>query len=98
MEVGGIPTGVEDLWISCGSPKECQYTWNCMKNDNIGGFQGAEFKPRCRFDRIYVKHCSTDKGPIWKPVKFSLVGTERIHRYGRFPSDHWGVMIDFEKI
>ncbi|KAJ9588028.1 hypothetical protein L9F63_028160, partial [Diploptera punctata] len=42
---GGIPPGLEDLWISCGSRKECQYTWDMTRNMNkeIPG----RFKPRC---------------------------------------------------
>ena len=32
--VGGIPAGIEDLWIRSGSRKECQWTWDMMRNTN----------------------------------------------------------------
>ena len=31
---GGIPAGLEDLWIRSGSRKECQWTWDMMRNTN----------------------------------------------------------------
>ena len=31
---GSIPAGLEDLWIRSGSRKECQWTWDMMRNTN----------------------------------------------------------------
>lgn len=33
--IGGIPAGMEDVWISSGSRKECQYTWDMTRNSNL---------------------------------------------------------------
>ena len=32
--VGGLPAGIDDLWIRSGSRKECQWTWDMMRNTN----------------------------------------------------------------
>lgn len=87
-QIGGIPPGIDDLWIACGSRPECTYTWDAQRNDNteIPG----RFKPRMRFDRVYLQHSSP-----WKivPKHFGLVGIEKLKSCGRFPSDHWGLIV-----
>ncbi|KAJ9581005.1 hypothetical protein L9F63_023816 [Diploptera punctata] len=87
---GGIPPGLEDLWISCGSRKECQYTWDMTRNMNkeIPG----RFKPRCRFDRAYLRHSHPKRV---SPVHFGLVGIEKVSNTQCFPSDHWGLQVYF---
>jgi len=87
---GGIPPGIEDLWISCGSRKECQYTWDTLRNCNkeIPG----KFKPRLRFDRAYIRHSHPKRAA---PVHFGLVGIEKVTNTQCFPSDHWGLHIYF---
>uniref|UniRef100_T1IYM3 Tyrosyl-DNA phosphodiesterase 2 n=1 Tax=Strigamia maritima TaxID=126957 RepID=T1IYM3_STRMM len=89
-KVGGIPAGLEDLWITCGSRPECRYTWDMTRNDNLI-FQGR-IKPRCRFDRLYMAPSSPAR---LKPEHFGLIGLERIKSCGRFPSDHWGLTTRF---
>ncbi|CAL1280483.1 unnamed protein product [Larinioides sclopetarius] len=91
-ELGGLPAGIEDLWILCGSQKECEYTFDLTQNDNL--LMDAELgKARCRFDRIYVRHSSPRQ---LKPTYFGLTGLERLHPQQCFPSDHWGLLSHFE--
>ncbi|KAG8187623.1 hypothetical protein JTE90_027033 [Oedothorax gibbosus] len=91
-ELGGLPNGVEDLWIACGQRKECAYTWDLTRNDNL--IMNGRFKPRCRFDRAYIRHANPR---ALKPVHFGLVGLERLLPHRCFPSDHWGILCHFEK-
>ena len=86
----GVPNGIVDVWEACGSPKEYQYTWDIETNDNLTW----EFpnKPRARFDRLYL--CPADEEKI-KPQGFTLTGTDRLPSIGRFPSDHYGVYVEF---
>ena len=80
--------GVVDIWEETGKRPEAQYTWDMKKNDNLD----INFKPRCRFDRLYYR-----PGNHLKAVYFELVGFERIASCRRFPSDHWGILAHFDK-
>ncbi|XP_014664518.1 PREDICTED: tyrosyl-DNA phosphodiesterase 2-like [Priapulus caudatus] len=92
VEIGGLPEGISDLYEVTGSRPECKYTWDTNRNDNCI-FPG-KFKPRCRFDRLYMRPC---KSPVrLKPVYFELVGIERLPTCQRFPSDHWGMAVNFD--
>ena len=86
----GIPDGIVDVWKACGSPKDHQYTWDIETNDNLTW----EFpnKPRARFDRLYL--CPADEERI-TPQGFKLIGTDRVASIGRFPSDHYGIYVEF---
>ncbi|CAL4062743.1 unnamed protein product, partial [Meganyctiphanes norvegica] len=87
----GLPSGVFDLWEACGRRPECRYTWDTMRNTNkeIGG----RFKPRMRFDRVYLGQPSK---PVITPKHFGLVGIEKVLGLQSFPSDHWGIVTYFE--
>nr|CAD7440518.1 unnamed protein product [Timema bartmani]CAD7457834.1 unnamed protein product [Timema tahoe] len=89
-QLGGLPPGVEDLWKTCGSRKECQYTWDMLRNSNKE-FPGR-FKPRSRFDRIYLRHSHPQRVV---PVHFGLLGIEKVSGTQTFPSDHWGLRVFF---
>lgn len=88
---GGIPPGMEDMWITCGSRKECQYTWDTMRNTNSQ--IPSKFKPRCRFDRMYLRN-SHPQSVL--PLFFGLVGIQKVAGTQTFPSDHWGIQVHFE--
>ncbi|GBM97230.1 Tyrosyl-DNA phosphodiesterase 2 [Araneus ventricosus] len=88
-QLGGLPAGIEDLWIACGSRRESEYTFDLTLNDNLI----MDGQPRCRFDRIYVRHSSPRQ---LEPTYFGLIGLERLHPQGCFPSDHWGILSRFE--
>lgn len=88
--VGGIPAGIDDLWIRSGSRKECQYTWDMMRNTNKE--MPGRFKPRCRFDRVYLRDSHPRRV---KEEHFGLFGLEKIRQGQRFPSDHWGILAAF---
>ncbi|KAK3087966.1 hypothetical protein FSP39_012910 [Pinctada imbricata] len=66
--VGGIPSGIVDLWEETGSRPEAKYTWDMTRNDNLT-FNG-KYKPRCRFDRLYMKSAKPMK---LKPVILNLL-------------------------
>ncbi|XP_067004499.1 tyrosyl-DNA phosphodiesterase 2 isoform X2 [Anabrus simplex] len=87
---GGVPPGIEDLWIACGSRKECQYTWDNVRNTNKS--VPGKFKPRCRFDRIYIRHAHP-RAVV--PMHFGLIGIQKIINTQSFPSDHWGIQVFF---
>ncbi|PSN48789.1 Tyrosyl-DNA phosphodiesterase 2 [Blattella germanica] len=90
VSAGGIPPGFEDLWVSCGSRKECQFTWDMIRNMNKE--MPGKFKPRFRFDRAYLRNSHPKKVT---PVHFGLVGIEKVLNTQCFPSDHWGLHIHF---
>lgn len=90
-ELGGLPAGIEDVWVTCGSRKECAYTFDLLRNDNL--LFNGKFKPRCRFDRVFLRRSSPSK---LKPAFFGLIGLERLLPHRCFPSDHWGVLCHFE--
>ena len=86
----GIPDGIEDLWISMGERKECQYTWDTLRNTNL--HINGKFKPRCRFDRVYFR--SSEMKEI-SAEHFGLCGIEKVQGAQCFPSDHWGIYCVF---
>ena len=57
----------------------------------------GKFKPRCRFDRVYFRP-ATAKESQWvaQPKFFGLIGLQKIANYQCFPSDHWGLLMDFD--
>lgn len=91
MEGGGYPREIKDAWIETGKKKECEYTWDMMRNDNLEGSFG-KFKPRCRFDRILIR--DSEPSSII-PSLFNLIGLERLKPHVCFPSDHWGILCVF---
>ena len=91
--IDGIPDGLYDMWEVTGKRPEAKFTWDCMRNDNLE--MSGKFKPRARFDRVYLSHC--EPKPKLKPVYFELVGIERLPCQ-RFPSDHWGILTHYDKV
>ncbi|XP_059172986.1 tyrosyl-DNA phosphodiesterase 2-like [Physella acuta] len=92
-EVKGLntPLDIRDIWEITGKRQEAKFTWDLTINDNKQ--LGGRFQPRCRFDRLYIKHGKT---AAVKPVYFELVGIQRLASCHRFPSDHWGIMAHFD--
>ncbi|TRY64053.1 hypothetical protein TCAL_00334 [Tigriopus californicus] len=91
-QLGGLPPGLEDLWIQTGSRDACRYTWDLTRNNNLQ-IAGGRTKPRCRFDRLYIQ----DSAPRRLTAEyFGLFGIERVPGCQRFPSDHWGIMSVFK--
>lgn len=88
---GGLPKNVLDLWIAGGSRPECRYTWDMTRNTNTE--LGGRFKPRCRFDRVYLRHSSPQSV---RPKYFGLIGLQKVSGTQSFPSDHWGIMVHFD--
>lgn len=84
---GGLPNRTVDVWEKCGARKEVQYTWDMMRNTNLQANFG-KFRPRCRFDRIYLR----DSLPTTVSAShFGLIGLQKITDTQAFPSDHWGL-------
>lgn len=89
--VGGVPDGMFDVWEACGSSPATRHTWDMSVNDNLD-FGGEQAKPKCRFDRVYVR---PSQPPGLVPASFLLTGKERLRPGGCFPSDHWGLVCCF---
>ncbi|RWS22985.1 hypothetical protein B4U80_02823 [Leptotrombidium deliense] len=92
--LGGLPNGVVDVWQATGCRKECEYTWDMTRNDNLewrsSGKKGMP--PRCRFDRIFFRDSRPSR---LFPLYFGLIGIERLKPFVCFPSDHWGLFSQF---
>lgn len=88
-----LPSQILDVWEYLGSPKNCQYTWNCLMNRNFCK-NFFFFKPRCRFDRVYWIKNNADN--YAKPIHIKTVGNKRLSKqHHMLPSDHYGLIIKF---
>ena len=86
--VGGIPSTAKDVWEQLGKREEVRWTWDLQRNSNkeVEG----KWKPRCRFDRIYIRPSETEN---LVADQFGLIGLERVEGTQSFPSDHWGIRL-----
>jgi len=87
-EVGGIPPGTKDCWQHCGAREVAKYTWDMTRNTNLEW--AGKFKPKCRFDRFYLKQSTSFSAHA---EHFGLIGLQKIHGTNSFPSDHWGILL-----
>ncbi|CAF1000954.1 unnamed protein product [Rotaria sordida] len=94
IRAGNIPAGICDLWIEMGKREEYAYTWDMQLNTNLD-FSANNFRPRCRFDRMYFRG-ATSPTVKFKPISFKLQGLEIIQSIQRFCSDHWAIQAEFE--
>ncbi len=85
----GVPPNTVDVWAETGSNEAHKFTWDISKNDNLHWTYPN--KPKARYDRVYLQ--SRD-GRV-RANSFSLVGKDRLEDCRRFPSDHWGLSMDF---
>ena len=85
-----IPQNVVDVWEACGAERDTKFTWDVSVNDNLDW--PYPNRPKSRFDRIYL----APKDGGLRPRNFELVGQDRLHECGRFPSDHWGMWVEFD--
>jgi len=86
--IGGLPAGISDLWESCGRRKEVEFTWDTRRNGNVE--IPSQYKPRLRFDRVYLRQSARVTAE-----HFGLVGLEKVAGTQSFPSDHWGIQVYF---
>ncbi|XP_033744259.1 tyrosyl-DNA phosphodiesterase 2-like [Pecten maximus] len=91
--IGGPPSGVQDIWEMTGQRPEAAYTWDMSRNDNKLFL--VKFKPKLRFDRLYIRGAEP---PVIDPVYMELVGIERVAKCGKYPSDHWGLLTHYNII
>lgn len=89
-EIGGLPDKLYDIWEVTGRRREAEYTWDMQRNDNLE--MPGKFKPRLRFDRLYMRH---SEPKTIHPEYFELCGLERLKPSRRFCSDHWALLIHF---
>lgn len=85
----GLPANTADVWQACGGNYVHKYTWDVASNDNLDW--PYPNKPKLRFDRVYLGQAVASL----HPESFVLVGKERLPTCGRFPSDHWGLLVEF---
>ncbi|NXQ52486.1 TYDP2 phosphodiesterase, partial [Anthoscopus minutus] len=90
-KLGDLPENIKDVWEFLGKPKHCCYTWDTQSNTNLN----ASYKCKMRFDRIYF--CPAVEGGHFIPRSMDLIGLEKLE-CGRFPSDHWGILCNFDVI
>ncbi|XP_053322719.1 tyrosyl-DNA phosphodiesterase 2 [Spea bombifrons] len=90
-KIGGLPSNIVDVWEFLGKPEHCRYTWDTKVNNNLR----ARYTCRLRFDRILYRTANDGSQVI--PQSLDLVGLEKLD-CGRYPSDHWGLLCDFQVI
>ncbi|NXH17950.1 TYDP2 phosphodiesterase, partial [Bucco capensis] len=90
-KLGKLPNNITDMWEVLGKPQHCRYTWDTHSNSNLD----AGYKCKMRFDRVYFRPAA-DGGHI-VPRSMDLIGLEKLD-CGRFPSDHWGLLCNFDVI
>ena len=83
---------VGDAWESLGKPAALRSTWDTSVNHNLG--IAAQIK--CRFDRVYYTSPQNTSGGRQGPRAMSLLGTSIVPALQLHPSDHWGLVVDFE--
>ncbi|KAM4705009.1 tyrosyl-DNA phosphodiesterase 2 [Rhinophrynus dorsalis] len=88
---GGLPHNILDVWEFLGKPEHCRYTWDTKVNNNLT----APYTCRLRFDRILYR--AAVEGSQVIPQFLDLIGIEKLD-CGRFPSDHWGLLCEFDII
>ncbi|KAM9308309.1 tyrosyl-DNA phosphodiesterase 2 [Gastrophryne carolinensis] len=91
QNIGGLPNNILDIWEFLGRPEHCRYTWDTKVNNNLK----ISYASRLRFDRLLYR-ASVDGGQML-PQTLDLVGTDKLD-CGRFPSDHWGLLCEFDVI
>ncbi|XP_074603766.1 tyrosyl-DNA phosphodiesterase 2-like isoform X2 [Brevipalpus obovatus] len=87
-----VSSKIQDVWKLNGSRRECEYTWDMMRNDNHV-LESRRSYPRHRFDRLYLRNSSPKRV---MPEYFGLIGLERLKPHVCFPSDHWGLLSAFK--
>ncbi|RMC15691.1 hypothetical protein DUI87_07894 [Hirundo rustica rustica] len=90
-KLGGLPDNIKDVWEFLDKPQHCRYTWDTQSNTNLN----ADYKCKMRFDRIYFRPAV--EGGHFVPRSMDLIGLEKLE-CGRFPSDHWGILCNFDVI
>jgi len=90
-KLGNLPNNITDIWEFLGKPQHCRYTWDTHSNTNLD----AAYKCKMRFDRIYFRPAA--EGGHIVPRSMDLIGLEKLD-CGRFPSDHWGLLCNFDVI
>ena len=91
VKVGGLPPGVKDVWEDLGRREEVRYTWDLQRNSNLEW--AGKWKPKCRFDRVYIRTSETSNVIA---DQFGLVGLQKVEGTQAFPSDHWGVRVQLK--
>ncbi|NXK93108.1 TYDP2 phosphodiesterase, partial [Formicarius rufipectus] len=90
-KLGDLPKNVVDIWEFLDKPQHCRYTWDTHSNTNLN----APYKCKMRFDRVYFRPAAEGGHVI--PRSMDLIGLEKLD-CGRFPSDHWGILCNFDVI
>ncbi|NWU00292.1 TYDP2 phosphodiesterase, partial [Urocynchramus pylzowi] len=90
-KLGNLPDSIKDAWEFLGKPQHCRYTWDTQSNTNLN----AAYKCKMRFDRVYFRPAV--EGGHFIPRSMDLIGLEKLE-CGRFPSDHWGILCNFDVI
>ncbi|XP_009955591.1 PREDICTED: tyrosyl-DNA phosphodiesterase 2, partial [Leptosomus discolor] len=90
-KLGNLPHSITDIWEFLGKPQHCRYTWDTHSNTNLD----AGYKCKMRFDRVYFRPAAGGGHVV--PRSMDLIGLEKLD-CGRFPSDHWGLLCNFDVI
>ncbi|NXU91776.1 TYDP2 phosphodiesterase, partial [Xiphorhynchus elegans] len=90
-KLGDLPKNIIDIWEFLDKPQHCRYTWDTQANTNLK----APYKCKMRFDRVYFR--PTVEGGHIIPRSMDLIGLEKLD-CGKFPSDHWGILCNFDVI
>ena len=85
--LGANAGGVPDAWETLGSDPATRWTWDTGTNKNCGIVAAI----KCRFDRVFS---AAPHGG--RATRMQLVGLQRVPAVGLHPSDHYGVLTDFQ--
>jgi len=64
---------------------------NINTNNN---FQGNNFRPQARFDRLYYRP-SIKTEIKFQPIDFKFKGLDKLPSIQRYCSDHWAIQVYF---
>lgn len=92
VSIFGGDTNAKDHEIhEIGLPVNVEDAWEACGSKAKKKFTWNTHVPVVRIDRVYF----TNNGPL-RPSEFYLIGGEKMDKFGCYPSDHFGVWVDFK--
>lgn len=101
-DANSATSAVADVWEALGAHPATRWTWDTGDNHNLGIPKAM----KCRFDRMFYKRggdsgggsssAAAGGGGAFRPTSLTIIGRTPVPgTSGLFPSDHWGLCVDF---